>query len=192
MPEAAPGTPFQPPLEPMLARIAESIPTGGGWLYEPKWDGFRTLVFYDGERIYLQSRDSRPLARYFPELVEGLPRSLHAPCVLDGEVVVLTEDGIAFEALQMRLHPAESRVRMLAQQIPASFVAFDLLAEGEEDLRKAPLAQRHERLLALLRKAEPPLLATPSTRDAAVAEDWFHRFEGAGFDGVIAKQLSGA
>jgi ATP-dependent DNA ligase len=190
MPEPGLGTPFQPPVEPMLAKLSEGIPTGDEWLYEPKWDGFRTLAFFDGKQIYLQSRDSRPLNRYFPELVEGLPRALAGPCVLDGEVVVLTEQGIAFDALQLRLHPAESRARKLAAEIPASFVAFDMLADGDEDLRAAPLEERHRRLEAVMRGAEPPLLATPSTRDAALAADWFVRFEGAGFDGVIAKRLS--
>jgi ATP-dependent DNA ligase len=183
------GLPFQPPLEPMLAALEDTMPEGRGWHYEPKWDGFRTLLFFDGADIYLQSRDSRPLGRYFPELVEGLPPLLAGPVVLDGEVVVMTEHGLDFDLLQLRLHPAESRVRMLAEQTPAAFVAFDLLAEGGEDLRTTPLEARLRRLGTLIPDDEAPLFRTPSTEDRALALDWFDRFEGAGFDGVIAKRL---
>ncbi|MEX2372848.1 MAG: ATP-dependent DNA ligase, partial [Dehalococcoidia bacterium] len=181
--------PFQPPLEPMLAAIQDTIPDGDGWLYEPKWDGFRALVFFDGTQIYLQSRDSRPLGRYFPEVEAGLVEVLPGPAVLDGEVVVMTDHGLDFDALQLRLHPAESRVRKLAAETPAQFVAFDLLADGGEDLRGDPFQERHARLTSMLASARPPLYRTPSTTDHAQAEDWFERFEGAGFDGVIAKRL---
>jgi len=181
--------PFQPPVEPMLAVSRDSIPDGDGWLYEPKWDGFRAIVYFDGNEIYLQSRDSRPLGRYFPELVSGLSDSLPSPMVLDGEIVRMTEHGLDFGELQTRLHPAESRVRKLATEIPVSFVAFDLLADGPRDLRAAPLRERHRRLYELLPEDREPLVRTPFTEDWDRARDWFERFEGAGFDGVIAKRL---
>lgn len=184
--------PFQPPVEPMLAAIGDGMPEGEGWLYEPKWDGFRALVFFDGASIYLQSRDLKPLNRYFPEVERGLAEVLPGPMVLDGELVILTAEGLAFEALQMRIHPAESRVRKLADEIPAHFVAFDMLADGDEDLRDRPFEERHERLWARLPEDARPLLHTPSTRDVEQARDWFDRFEGAGFDGVIAKRLDEA
>src|SRR5947208_9196856 len=167
----------------MLAKLEPEIPGGDGWLYEPKWDGFRALVFYDGKQIYLQSRDLKPLGRYFPELEAGLPAVLTTPAVLDGEVVIATGHGLDFDALQMRIHPAESRIRMLAGQTPASFVAFDLLAEKEADLREAPFAERRARLEGLMAGARPPAYLTPATRDRQTALDWFDRFEGAGFDG---------
>ena len=173
----------------MLAKAADKIPTGEAWLYEPKWDGFRALVFYDGASIYLQSRDLKPLGRYFPELEETLPGALPGPIVLDGEIVIARDEALDFEALQLRIHPAESRVRMLASQTPASFVAFDLLAVGEEDLRSTPFAERRSRLESTLGAAPPPVYLTPATRDPATAQDWFERFEGAGLDGVIAKRL---
>jgi ATP-dependent DNA ligase len=173
----------------MLAKAADQIPAGDAWLYEPKWDGFRCLVFFDGGSIYLQSRDLKPLGRYFPELEAGLPRALPGPMVLDGEIVIARDEALDFEALQMRIHPAESRVRMLSEQTPAAFVAFDLLALGDEDLRATPFSERHKRLAKALAKAEPPVYVTPSTPDAALAQDWFERFEGAGLDGVIAKRL---
>ncbi len=184
--------PFQPPLEPMLSASQDEIPAGSGWRYEPKWDGFRTLVFFDGTEVYLQSRDLRPLGRYFPEVVSGLAEVLPAPVVLDGEIVVMTEHGLSFDLLQMRLHPAESRVRKLSVETPAQFVAFDLVAEGEEDLRPRPFRERHQRLQTLLPADTPPLYRSPSTTDHALAVDWFHRFEGAGFDGVIAKREDAA
>ncbi|MGD9934111.1 MAG: ATP-dependent DNA ligase [Dehalococcoidia bacterium] len=180
-----------PPIEPMLAKSSPSIPEGEGWLYEPKWDGFRTIAYIDSDEIFLESRGGRPLARYFPELVSGIPAALKARCVLDGEIVFMGPGGLAFDSLQMRLHPAESRVRKLAAEIPASFVAFDILAEGDEDLRPAPLSARRPRLERLLANVHPPVFFTPATTDAAVAADWFQRFEGAGFDGVIAKRLDG-
>lgn len=179
--------PFGPPVEPMLAKLQPGIPDGENWIYEPKWDGFRTIVYFDGE-AYLQSRDLKPLARYFPELKEGLERALPGPMVLDGEVVIMGPKGIDFDALQLRLHPAESRVRKLAAETPASFVAFDLLALGEEDLRKTPFAERRRRLEVAFKGVAPPVFLTPMTRDAELARDWFDRFEGAGFDGIIAKK----
>jgi ATP-dependent DNA ligase len=172
----------------MLAKAADQIPTGDGWLYEPKWDGFRALVFYDGASVYLQSRDLKPLGRYFPELEESLPRALPGPIVLDGEVVIARDEALDFEALQMRIHPAESRVRMLARQTPASFVAFDLLALGVDDLRTSPFGERRAALVKALTKVQPPVYLTPATNDPATAQDWFERFEGAGLDGVVAKR----
>lgn len=176
----------------MLARSSPSIPDGEGWLYEPKWDGFRTIAYIDGNEIFLESRGGRPLGRYFPELVTGIPNAVRSRCVLDGEIVIMGPAGLAFDSLQMRLHPAESRVRRLSAEIPASFVAFDILAEGEEDLRPAPLATRRLRLERLLASVRPPVFMTPATTDSATAADWFQRFEGAGFDGIIAKRLDGA
>ncbi|MBA4181822.1 MAG: ATP-dependent DNA ligase [Anaerolinea sp.] len=184
-------TPFQPPLQPMLAKLTDSIPDGEGWLYEPKWDGFRCILFFDGSEIFLQSRDSKPLGRYFPELEDQLPKVLPGPVVLDGEIVIMGAKGLDFDALQLRLHPAASRVKMLAGQTPAAFVAFDMLADGDEDLRERPFAGRRARLETALGKAQPPLHLTPATTSASTAQDWFERFEGAGFDGVIAKRLDG-
>jgi ATP-dependent DNA ligase len=181
---------LQPPIEPMLAKLTPEIPTDGGWLYEPKWDGFRAIAFCDGGSVYLQSRDLKPLGRYFPELESGIPDSVGQAAVLDGEIVVMGPEGLDFDALQMRLHPAASRVKKLAAETPASFVAFDLLAVGEEDLCGAPFSERRERLQALLAGVQPPVHLTPATLDPAVAADWFERFEGAGFDGVIAKPLT--
>src|SRR5438309_3997831 len=184
--------PFDPPLAPMLSSAADALPEGEGWLFEPKWDGFRTLVFRDGGEILLQSRDEKPMNRYFPELVEPLAAALPERCVLDGEVVIAGPDGLDFEALLLRIHPAESRVKLLASQTPASYVAWDLLAIGDEDLREAPLAERRKRLEKLLARATEsvaPVHLSPATRDRALAEDWFRRFEGAGLDGVMAKRL---
>lgn len=181
--------PFQPPVEPMLAAVGDAIPSGDGWLYEPKWDGFSCLVYFDGDAVYLQSRDSRPLGRYFPEVEAAVRELLPGPMVLDGEIVIITEEGLDFGALQQRLHPAESRVRKLSVETPAAFVAFDLLAEDGTDLRGEPLAERHRRLVAALPEDRPPVFRTPWTVDESQAEDWFQRFEGAGFDGVIAKRL---
>jgi ATP-dependent DNA ligase len=184
--------PFQPPLQHMLAQSADSIPEGEGWLYEPKWDGFRTLVFFDGSSVYLQSRDLKPLGRYFPELEAALAAVLPGPMVIDGETVIAGPHGLDFEALQMRIHPAASRVNMLAQQTPSSFVAFDLLAVGGEDLRRVPLGERRQRLEATLKDAGPPVFVTPCTDDPRLAQDWFERFEGAGLDGVVAKRAEQA
>jgi ATP-dependent DNA ligase len=165
------------------------LPRGEGWQFEPKWDGFRTLVFRDGEEILLQSRDEKPMNRYFPELPEALAAALPERCVLDGEVVIVGKSGLDFDALLLRIHPAASRVKLLASQTPASYVAWDLLAAGDEDLRGAPLARRRERLERILPGATAPVHLSPATRDRALAEDWFRRFEGAGLDGVMAKRL---
>jgi ATP-dependent DNA ligase len=181
--------PFQPPLPPMLSKAAGALPAGEGWLFEPKWDGFRTLVFRDGNEIFLQSRDEKPMNRYFPELLGPLAAALPARCVVDGEVVIAANGGLDFEALLLRIHPAASRVKQLASQMPASFVAWDLLALDEEDLRQVPLAERRPRLERLLSGAAAPVHLSPATLDRATAEDWFRRFEGAGLDGVMAKRL---
>ncbi|SPF38906.1 DNA ligase C2 [Candidatus Sulfopaludibacter sp. SbA4] len=175
----------------MLSKRVDDLPTGGSWIFEPKWDGFRALVFRDGDEIHIQSRDEKPLNRYFPEVVEALRSQLPARVVLDGEIVIATRDGLDFEALQLRLHPAASRVKMLSQQIPASIVFFDLLSEGDRDLRGEPFHQRRQELEALLSSAAPPVHLTPATRESSVASDWFRRFEGAGLDGVMAKPVAG-
>lgn len=181
--------PFDPPLAPMLSSAADALPEGDGWQFEPKWDGFRTLVFRDGDEIMLQSRDEKSMNRYFPELVEPLSKMLPERCVLDGEIVIATDQGLDFEAMLLRIHPAASRVKLLAEQTPSSFVAWDLLALGEEDLREVPLEKRREMLEEVMAKVKAPLHLSPATRDRALAEDWFHRFEGAGLDGVMAKRL---
>src|SRR5436309_6718542 len=181
--------PFAPPLAPMLSNAAEALPAGEGWLFEPKWDGFRTLAFRDGDEIVLQSRDEKPMNRYFPELLAPLASALPGRCVVDGEIVIVGAEGLDFEALLLRIHPAASRVKLLAEQTPASYVAWDLLALGEEDLREVPLAVRRERLEQVLAGARPPVHLSPATRDRALAEDSFRRFEGAGLDGVMAKRL---
>ena len=173
----------------MLSKAADALPGGDGWQFEPKWDGFRTLVFRDGDEILLQSRDEKPMNRYFPELIAPLSAALPQRCVVDGEIVIVGATGLDFEALLLRIHPAASRVKLLAAESPASFVAWDLLALGDEDLREAPLAVRRERLEQVLANATPPVHLSPATRDRALAEDWFRRFEGAGLDGVMAKRL---
>jgi ATP-dependent DNA ligase len=175
----------------MLAKAVPDLPEGDGWLYEPKWDGFRALVFKDGDDVYTQSRDLKPLDRYFPELAEPFRAQLPERCILDGEVVIAGSEGLAFESLLLRIHPAESRVRMLAEQTPASFVAWDVLALGDDDLRGVPQGERRARLEQLLGGATPPVHLTPTTTERATAADWFDRFEGAGLDGVIAKKLDG-
>jgi len=174
----------------MLSKSVPSLPEGEGWIYEPKWDGFRALVFRDGSQLMLQSRDLKPLNRYFPELTEPLLSQLPERCVLDGEIVIAGPEGLDFDALLLRIHPAASRIKLLAAQTPASYVAFDLLAVDGADLRESPQAERRERLERALAGAKPPLYLTPATRDRAVAQDWFSRFEGAGLDGVMAKQAS--
>jgi ATP-dependent DNA ligase len=181
--------PFDPPIEPMLSSAADALPDGDGWQFEPKWDGFRTLVFRDGDEILLQSRDEKPMNRYFPELLAPLAAALPERCVLDGEVVIVGSGGLDFEALLLRIHPAASRVKLLSEQSPASYVAWDLLALGDTDLRAAPLADRRRRLESALARAAPPVHLSPETRDAELARDWFRRFEGAGLDGVMAKRL---
>jgi ATP-dependent DNA ligase len=185
--------PIEPPIAPMLAKPTPEIPTGDGWIYEPKWDGFRALVFRDRGEVYVQSRDLKPLNRYFPEILDPLLAvgGPEARFVLDGEVVIARPDGgLDFDALLLRIHPAESRVRMLAEQSPASFVAFDCLADDEEDLRASPFADRRARLERIL--ADPPasVRLTPSTTDPAMAQHWFEVFEGAGLDGVIGKRAA--
>lgn len=175
----------------MLAKRVDSIPDGDGWLFEPKWDGFRVLVFRDGDELFIQSRDEKPLDRYFPELAAPLKAQLPDRCVLDGEVVIATGASLNFEALQLRLHPAASRVRMLAEQMPASVVFWDVLCVGDRDLRGVPFHERRAHLEALLAGAKPPIHVTPATADHATAESWFHRFEGAGLDGVMAKPRAG-
>jgi ATP-dependent DNA ligase len=214
--------PFMPPIEPMLAKPSDAIPSDEGWLFEPKWDGFRALVFRDGDEVYLQSRDLKPLERYFPELPPALRSAIPERCVLDGEIVIAGPRGLDFDALLLRIHPAASRVAMLAGQTPASFVAWDLLAIDDDDLRHTPFGQRRDRLRELLPNersfesasgerlaaaaGQPPggapphdvaqgrsaVHLTPATTDARVAADWFDRFEGAGLDGVVAKRLDGA
>src|SRR5947209_6112686 len=181
--------PFDPPLAPMLSSPVAEIPSGEGWLFEPKWDGFRTLVFRDGDEILLQSRDEKPMNRYFPELIAPLHAALPKRCVVDGEIVIVGSAGLDFEALLLRIHPAASRVKLLAEQTPTSYVAWDLLAIGDEDLREVPLEERRARLDEVLGNAAAPIHLSPTTRDRALAEDWFRRFEGAGLDGVMAKRL---
>jgi ATP-dependent DNA ligase len=183
--------PVNPPLLPMLAKRVGELPPGQSWFFEPKWDGFRTLIFRDGDDLLIQSRDEKPLNRYFPELVETLTAQLPRRCVLDGEIVIATARGLDFDALQMRLHPAASRVRTLSQSTPASVVFFDLLCLEGRDLRGEPFSARRTALETTLASVAPPLHITPATRDTAVALDWFHRFEGAGLDGVMAKPMDG-
>ena len=179
--------PVMPPVAPMLAKAVAGIPPGR--LYEPKWDGFRSIVFRDGDEVEIGSRNERPMSRYFPEVADAVRASLPPRCVLDGEIVVASEDGrtLDFWALQQRLHPAASRVRLLAGRTPAAFIAFDLLALGDEDFTPRPFRERRAALERALAAARPPVHLTPITRDEAVAEHWFERFEGAGLDGVIAK-----
>jgi ATP-dependent DNA ligase len=179
--------PIAPPIEPMLAKLAEALPPEGGYLYEPKWDGFRAIVFRGDSELFIQSRDLRPFDRYFPELHDALLEALPRGCVLDGEIVIATPRGLDFDALQMRLHPAESRVLKLARETPSSFVAFDLLAADGKSLMDAAQSERRGKLEALLAKVKRPVYLTPMTRERAVAQDWLGRFEGAGLDGVIAK-----
>jgi len=181
--------PVRPPVAPMLAKLARTLPPAEGMLFEPKWDGFRSIVFRDGDQVELGSRNERPLTRYFPELLDPLRAYLPERCVLDGEIVIAGEDGLEFEALLQRIHPADSRVQLLARTTPASFVAFDLLALDDRDLRPAPFAERRAELERVLSSAKPPVHLTPATTDRQVAEDWFVRFEGAGLDGVVAKRL---
>jgi len=174
----------------MLAKRVEGLPPGNDWIFEPKWDGFRTLVFRDGDEVLIQSRDEKPLNRYFPELLDPLQRQLPPRCVLDGELVIANDGSLDFDALQLRLHPAASRVARLSKEIPASIVFFDLLSLDASDLRTEAFERRREKLEELLASAVAPLHLTPATRDVQIAEDWFRRFEGAGLDGVIAKPLS--
>jgi len=175
----------------MLAKRVGELPADGEWVFEPKWDGFRALVFRDGDEILIQSRDEKPLDRYFPELLDPLRSALPPRCVLDGEIVIVKNDELDFDALQLRLHPAASRVKLLSQQIPSSFVFFDLLCQGDKDLRGEPFQNRRRELELLISSAPPPIHLTPATDDRSIASDWFRRFEGAGLDGVIAKPTLG-
>jgi ATP-dependent DNA ligase len=186
-PKATTELSLAPPVEPMLAKLADELPQAGAYLYEPKWDGFRAIVFRGADDVYIQSRDSRPLDRYFPELHDALIEKLPRNCVVDGEIVIATPKGLDFDALQLRLHPAASRVEKLAKETPASFVAFDLLASGRRNLMSTPQSERRIELERLLAEVAPPVYLTPTTRDRAIALDWLTRFEGAGLDGVIAK-----
>jgi ATP-dependent DNA ligase len=194
--------PVQPPLAPMLAKLQTDIPEGEGWLYEPKWDGFRAIVFRDGDDLEVASRDKRPLQRYFPELLPVLCEILPKRCVVDGEIIIANADGLAFDSLQLRLHPAESRVRKLAAEIPASYVAFDLLALGADDLCAEPFQRRRQLLeqelsgvgaatfefLANIRRLDSTVLLTPQTGDSAEAHRWFDNFERIGLEGIVAKR----
>ncbi|HZT76756.1 MAG TPA: ATP-dependent DNA ligase [Vicinamibacterales bacterium] len=182
--------PIEPPIEPMLAKIADELPDGR-FLYEPKWDGFRAIVFRGSGDVYIQSRDLRPLDRYFPELHDTCLQRLPDGSVVDGEIVIATPHGLDFDRLQLRLHPAASRVAKLSKETPASFVAFDLLAANGRDLRAAPQAGRRAALERLLDGVTPPIHLTPMTRDITVAAEWLERFEGAGLDGVMAKPEDG-
>ena len=179
--------PVAPPIEPMLAKLAETLPGGEDFLYEPKWDGFRAIVFRDASDVFIQSRDLKPLDRYFPELHEALVEQLPPGAVIDGEIVITTPHGLDFDALQMRLHPAASRVAKLAAATPSSFVAFDVLAAGGHSTMAAPQHERRALLERLLAKVGPPVYLTPMTRDRRTAAQWLERFEGAGLDGVMAK-----
>jgi ATP-dependent DNA ligase len=184
--------PVEPPVKPMLAKLARSIPDTPGVLYEPKWDGFRCIVFRDGDDIQLTSRNQKPFNRYFPELIAHLAAALPDRCVVDGEIVVADADGkgLDFDALQQRIHPAESRVKMLAEQTPSEFVAFDILALGDENLMETPFGERRRILEAELHQNTGVHL-TPATTDAGIAARWFTRFEGAGLDGLMVKSLDG-
>ncbi|WNI19105.1 ATP-dependent DNA ligase [Actinacidiphila sp. ITFR-21] len=177
--------PVMPPVRPMLAKAAKAIPAG--MLYEAKWDGFRAVVFRDGDEIELGSRSGKPLTRYFPEVVAALRDRVPARCVLDGEIVIARDGRLDFDALLERIHPADSRVRLLAGATPAGFVAFDLLALGDVSLMDVPQRERREELTGVLRDASAPVFTAPATDDLEVARDWFERFEGAGLDGVVAK-----
>jgi len=179
--------PVEPPIEPMLASLADQIPAGPGWLYEPKWDGFRAIAFRDEDRVHLASRNGQALERYFPELLTVLREALPTRCVVDGEIVIVADQGLDFEALLLRIHPAASRIRLLSAKSPSSYVAFDLLASGDEDLRSLPFAQRRQKLERVVRFG-PRLLLAPQTADVALAKKWFDSFEGAGLDGIVAKQ----
>lgn len=181
--------PVMPPVAPMLAKSVPTIPSGAS--YEPKWDGFRSLIFRDGDDIEFGSRNEKPMTRYFPELVEAAYAELPERCVVDGEIVIATREGLDFEALQQRIHPAVSRVTMLSEQTPASFIAFDLLALGDDDYTGRPFAERRAALEQALAEVKAPIHLTPTTTDLDVAQRWFVELEGAGLDGVIAKPLDG-
>jgi ATP-dependent DNA ligase len=175
----------------MLSKRISTLPEGEGWIFEPKWDGFRALIFRDRDELIIQSRDEKPLNRYFPELIAPLQAHLPERCALDGEIVIARNGALDFDALQLRLHPAASRVKLLSEQTPASIVFFDVLCVDSADLRSEPFHKRREKLTSMLRSAAPPLHVTPATEDRIVAGDWFRRFEGAGLDGVMAKPAAG-
>jgi ATP-dependent DNA ligase len=179
--------PVMPPVSPMLAKSVASIPPDAS--YEPKWDGFRSICFRDGDQVELGSRNERPMTRYFPDLVAAVKAELPQRCVVDGEIIIATDHGLDFEALQQRIHPADSRVRMLAAQTPASFIAFDLLALGDDDYTRQPFHERRAALVGALAHSGPSIHVTPATTDAETAQRWFDEFEGAGLDGIIAKPL---
>jgi ATP-dependent DNA ligase len=179
--------PVNPPVAPMLAKLSRELPEGDGLYYEPKWDGFRCIAFRDGDAIVLGSRNEKPLTRYFPEVVEALRGNVPERCVLDGEVVIARPAGLDFDLLTQRIHPAASRIKLLSETTPASYVAFDVLALGDEDLCAEPYASRRAALERALKAARPPIHVTPVTTRPEVALDWFTRFEGAGLDGVIVK-----
>ena len=179
-----------PPVEPMLAKSVPRIPEGA-LSFEPKWDGFRSIIFRDGNEVEIGSRNGKPMTRYFPEIVAAVKANLPARCVIDGEIVVVVGDRLEFEVLQQRIHPANSRVTRLAQETPASLIAFDMLAGDDEDYTARPFAQRRALLEQALRNAQPPVYLTPATTDHSLAEQWFKQFEGAGLDGVVAKPLEG-
>jgi ATP-dependent DNA ligase len=181
--------PVMPPVKPMLAKAVPEIPDVGH--VEPKWDGFRTIVFRDGDEVELGSRNEKPMTRYFPELVEAIKANTPERCVIDGEIVIIAGDRLDFETLQLRIHPAASRIKLLAEQTPASFVGFDLLALGDDDLTGRPFAERRAKLVEVLAKAAPPVYCTPATGDLELGRQWFEIFEGAGLDGVVAKPLDG-
>jgi ATP-dependent DNA ligase len=184
--------PVKPPIAPMLAKaVGDQLPEAEDLIFEPKWDGFRCLVFRDGDEVELQSRNERPFERYVPELLPHLARQLPDRCVLDGELIVVREGELDFEALQQRIHPAESRINRLAEETPSSYIAFDLLALGDEDLREKPFEERRAALEKVLGSAKHPIYLTPATTDRDVARDWFVRFEGAGLDGLVAKPPEG-
>src|SRR3954469_1993593 len=172
--------PVNPPVLPMLAKRVADLPARGDWIFEPKWDGFRALIFRDGDDVLIQSRDEKPLNRYFPELVKPIQANLPDRCVLDGEIVMARDGGLDFDALQLRLHPAASRVKLLSEQMPASIVFFDALCEGDRDLRNEPFQPRRNSPEKRRGPAPPPVHLTPATRDRSTASDWFRRFEGAG------------
>ena len=190
-PRANAGLPIAPPIEPMLAKLAAALPDDDSLLFEPKWDGFRAIVFRGAADVYIQSRDLRPLDRYFPELHEALLERLPAKTVVDGEIVIITPHGLDFDALQLRLHPAASRVARLAKETPSAFVAFDLLAANGKSLLETPQAARRAHLERLLARVRPPVYVTPMTRDPELARRWLREFEGAGLDGVVAKPADG-
>jgi len=191
--DGAMDLPVMPPVAPMLAKSVKDIPDGA-LSYEPKWDGFRSVIFRDGDEVEIGSRNERPMTRYFPEVVSAILANFPERCVIDGEIVIPDADGrkLDFEALLQRIHPAASRVRLLAQQTPAAFVAFDLLALGSRDCTGLAFEQRRDLLAEALAAARPPVYVTPATRDKAVATGWFSQFEGAGLDGVVAKPLTGS